>query len=26
VVGGKSQPSSGTACRQSDGTWHIIPY
>jgi surface antigen len=24
TVGGERQPSYGTACRQPDGTWHIV--
>lgn len=25
TIGGKPQPSYGTACQESDGSWHIMP-
>ena len=25
MIDGKAQPSSGTACRQPDGTWRVVP-
>lgn len=25
TIGGRPQPAYGTACRESDGSWHIVP-